>query len=823
VVPLEHRFSRTPDGAVWTQAQLLYPFWAPYLRVFDQVRAVARIREVATVPAGWQRADGPGVSFVAVPYYVGPWQYLRCSQLARQVARSAVGPADAVLIRGGSPISDAIEALLRPVGRPFGLEVVGDPYEALAPGAVRHPLRPFFRWWFTRQLLRQTRYACAAAYVTAHALQSRYPCPGHTTHYSDVQLEASAFAAAHRSWHPRSGQRCSVVCSDRIHAAPARPHECGHYKQPSNETAFTIVSVGSLEQRYKGFHILLDAVADCVRAGLNLRLRLIGDGKHRPELEAQAVALGLRDRVRFLGQLTAGAPVRQQLDLADLFVLPSYTEGLPRAMLEAMARALPCLGSRVGGIPELLSPVDLVPPGDRVAVARKIHEVLKEPARLERMSARNLTKARAYQADHLRDRQIAFYRYLREQTEVWLTRTKRLIHITTVPESLPFLTGQVGYMKAQGFDVQAISSPGEQLDHFAAAEGISAHAISMPRRITPLRDLVAVAQLWHCLQQSRPQIVHAHTPKGGLLGMASAWLARVPVRIYHMHGLPMMTATGLKRHLLKWAERLACMLAHQVLCVSRSVREVAVAEQLCPPEKIKVLRKGSINGVDALEQLNPAKLPAGTRGKVRARYGIPPEAMVAGFVGRVVRDKGLIELTQAWQMLREEFPGLHLLIVGPFESQDPLPADVVALLRGDPRIHLAGECGTMAPLYAAMDLLVLPTYREGFGLVAIEAAAMALPVVATCIPGCVDAVENGVTGMLVPVHEALALADALCRYLRDPELRCRHGAAGRLRVLRDFQQQPLWEAVYQEYTRLLRDKGVPVPRGAATGQAALSL
>lgn len=391
VVTLEHRFDRTPDGAVWTQAQLLYPFWAPYLRVFDHVRAVARIRDVSAVPPEWKRADGPGVAFVAVPYYIGPWQYLLRCHRVRQAVRSALGPADAVLIRGGSPIADSIEAPLRRTGRPFGLEVLGDPYEALAPGAVRHPLRPFFRWWFTRELERQCRHACASAYVTEQALQARYPCPGYTAHFSDVRLEAAALVLA--------------------------PRPC----QPSKGT-FTLVSVGSLEQRYKGFHVLLDAVAECVRAGLNLNLILIGDGKHRPELEEQTASLGLRERVQFLGQVTAGEPVRRRLDRADLFVLPSYTEGLPRAMIEAMARGLPCLGTHVGGIPELLAPEDLVPPGDRAALARMLREVLTDPARLARMSARNLTKAREYCMDRLWERQIAFYRYLRERTEAWLEK-----------------------------------------------------------------------------------------------------------------------------------------------------------------------------------------------------------------------------------------------------------------------------------------------------------------------------------------------------------------------------------------------------------------
>lgn len=387
----------------------------------------------------------------------------------------------------------------------------------------------------------------------------------------------------------------------------------------------------------------------------------------------------------------------------------------------------------------------------------------------------------------------------------------RLVHITTVPDSLDFFTGQIGYMKAQGLDVQAITSPGELLGVHAAREAIPVHAVAMARRVTPLRDLGSVARLWRLLRRLRPAIVHAHTPKGGLLGMVSAWLAGVPVRVYHLHGLPLTTAAGLKRFLLRASEKTACRLAHRVLAVSWSLRDEALAQGLCPPEKITVFRAGSINGVDALGTFNPERVGAKARDAVRARYGIPADALVVGFVGRVVRDKGLAELVESWQTLRGEFPDLHLLVVGPFEPQDPVPPEVERVLRGDPRIHLTGMCLDVPPLYAAMDVLALPTYREGFGVVAIEAGAMGLPVVATRIPGCVDAVRDGVTGTLVPARDGPALAQALRQYLRSPELRREHGRAGRRRVLHDFGQEAIWDAQFQEYLRLLRAKGLPVP------------
>jgi glycosyltransferase involved in cell wall biosynthesis len=293
--------------------------------------------------------------------------------------------------------------------------------------------------------------------------------------------------------------------------------------------------------------------------------------------------------------------------------------------------------------------------------------------------------------------------------------------------------------------------------------------------------------------------------------MIAATLAGVPVRIYHMRGLPLMTASGLRRRLLWATEAVSCRLAHQVFCVSHSVRQVAVEEGVCLPGKIRVLLGGSGNGVDASGRFNPSRVGPLARAETRTRLGIPADATVIGFVGRLVRDKGIVELAEAWQDVRGGYPDAHLLLVGPWEPQDPVPPDIRARLESDPRVHFAGEDWNTPSLYAAMDLAVLPTYREGFPNVPLEAAAMELPVVATRIPGCVDAVQDGVTGTLVPPRDAATLAAVIRAYVADPFLRRQHGDAARERVQREFRQEALWEAIYGEYVRLLRAKSLPIP------------
>ena len=384
-----------------------------------------------------------------------------------------------------------------------------------------------------------------------------------------------------------------------------------------------------------------------------------------------------------------------------------------------------------------------------------------------------------------------------------MRRPVRLVHVLTVPTTLLFFRGQVGYMKARGFDLTFVASPGPELDAFGEQEGVATVAVEMPRRISIGEDLVAVRRLVGELRRVRPDVVHSHTPKGGLLGMIAAAVAGVPVRVYHMRGLAFLGATGARRALLRATERVACRLAHRVICVSASNKRVAVEEGLCPAAKIVVLSGGSSNGVDAEGRFNPDGPGTPTRTAARAALGLPEGAPVVGFVGRVVRDKGLIELAGAWATLRELYPEAHLLVAGPFERQDPLPPAVERALRDDPRVHAPGEVRDTPALFAAMDVLALPTYREGFPNVLLEAAAMRLPVVATAVPGCTDAVEDGVTGLLVPPYRADALADALDRYLADPALRRAHGDAARARVLASFRREGIWEALHAEYETLL--------------------
>ena len=417
VICLEERYCRTPDGSVWTKGPHSYGFWKRYLAVFDQVRVVARVLDVPELTGRLTRVDGPDVECFPVPYYVGPAQFLRRAWAVRRAVRRSLCPTDAVIMRVSSLLAMILEPELYATGRPYGLEVIGDPYDVFAPGVVEHPLRPFFRWWFARSLRRQCARAAGTSYVTRRILQERYPARSPLPGTSDVELDDGAFVR-HRQTLIESYSSVELTPPDILAAARSA---VSTYRWG----ALRVVTVGSLEQPYKGVDVLLRAVAQCCSAGLLVRLTVVGDGRYRASLERLATALGVSNSVSWTGQLGSMQEVRSVLDNAHLFVLASRTEGLPRAVLEAMARALPCIGTRIGGIPELLDDDDLVDPNDVNGLAFKIRQVAFDPARMSEMSRRNLATSRGYRAEILSARRERFFKHIRAVTEAWIKRASK--------------------------------------------------------------------------------------------------------------------------------------------------------------------------------------------------------------------------------------------------------------------------------------------------------------------------------------------------------------------------------------------------------------
>jgi len=396
---MEQHFVRDSRG--WVSAagpsSADYGFWQRYLDAFEEVLVLARVRTSRADVLEANRADGPGVVFHDLADYLGPWQYLRCLPILRQRVREAVEQSDVVILRVPGAVGRLAWKIARSEAKPFAVEVVGDPWDVFSPGAARTVVRPLVRRIFARELRQMCREAFAVAYVTRGTLQRRYPPSdgAFVTYFSNVAVERA------------------VVSRDQLEARIAklrRRWDSGCLRGlPAR-----VGTVGTLAQLYKAPDILLRAVAACLAKGLDMELEFVGDGTYKREMESLAKRLGIADRVRFLGTVPPGQAVYHLLDTWDLFVLPSRTEGLPRAMIEAMARGCPCIGSTVGGIPELLPAEDLVPPDNAHALARKIREVLSDPQRMERMARRNWEATKDYLPEVLGERRRAFYGKVRD-------------------------------------------------------------------------------------------------------------------------------------------------------------------------------------------------------------------------------------------------------------------------------------------------------------------------------------------------------------------------------------------------------------------------
>ena len=400
-------------------------------------------------------------------------------------------------------------------------------------------------------------------------------------------------------------------------------------------------------------------------------------------------------------------------------------------------------------------------------------------------------------------------------------RRPRIFQITAAAQTLySFLGGHLRYLRDNGFDVHTVTTPDPKLEAFAAANGATAHGIPIARPIAPLADMVTLWRLVSLFLRWRPALVHTHMPKGGLLGMIAAWLTRVPVRFYTVHGLMHVARTGWQRKLLIITERISCRLAHRVLAVSPSLRELVISEKICSAEKIMVINHGSICGVDA-EVFDPTPENRAAARTVLRELGIPDDAPLLGFVGRIVHDKGVSVLMDAWRELREAFPALHMILVGGFEDHQPLAEELRRSMEDDPRVHISGWQDHLAPYVAPMTVLALPSFRDGFGLALIEAAAMEVATVTSRIPGCSDAVRENETGLLVEPHDARALAAAVGRLLENEPLRRRLGKAGRQRILSCFRPEDIYAGHVAEYLRLLNERGIEPPTHSPCGNAGI--
>jgi glycosyltransferase involved in cell wall biosynthesis len=392
-------------------------------------------------------------------------------------------------------------------------------------------------------------------------------------------------------------------------------------------------------------------------------------------------------------------------------------------------------------------------------------------------------------------------------------RKPRIAHIATIDMSLHYLLlNQLRILKQVGYEVVGISASGPEVPSIEAA-GIRHISVEMTRSpFTPLLDLRALWQLYYVISQGRFDIVHTHTPKAGLLGRCAAKLAGVPVVVHTSHGLIFHERSPwYSRRFFIAIEKLAAWCSDLILSVNEEDVITVIKEGICDFSKIKVLSNGGI-GID-LERFDPASVSQADIAARRREVKLSDENRVVGFVGRLVEDKGLLELFEAIHIVQNRMPKVRLLVIGPVDTEKPdaVTPDVVEEYGIADVCRFLGLRQDLPELYSLMDVFVLPSHREGFPVVPMEASAMGIPCVLTDVRGCREVVEHGQNGLLVPFGDVDALADAIYELLTDDERAQQMGKKARCIAMERFDEQKVFEKVEAEYARLLHAKDLPVP------------
>ena len=377
---------------------------------------------------------------------------------------------------------------------------------------------------------------------------------------------------------------------------------------------------------------------------------------------------------------------------------------------------------------------------------------------------------------------------------------KKLIRITTVPISLDkLLSGQLAFMN-QFYEVFGVSSEKEYLEKVGQKENIEVFHVEMTRKITPIKDLISVYKLYRFFKKQKPFIVHTHTPKAGTVGMLAAKLAGVPNRLHTIAGLPLLEATGNKRTLLNFVEKVTYSCATKIYPNSFGLNEIILQEKFCTPDKLKVIGNGSTNGIDT-SFFTAEKYSQNDCDVLKGKLEILPDDFVFIFVGRLVSDKGINELIEAFSKFKTQ--NSKLLLVGPLEKElDPLLPKTLKSIEANPNIISVGYQNDVRPYFAISNALVFPSYREGFPNVVMQAGAMGLPSIVSDINGCNEIIINKNNGIIIPVKNTKAIFEAMKIYLENKEVYQLHKKNARTRITENYEQHVVWNAILKEYKSL---------------------
>jgi len=368
------------------------------------------------------------------------------------------------------------------------------------------------------------------------------------------------------------------------------------------------------------------------------------------------------------------------------------------------------------------------------------------------------------------------------------------------------------YLNENGFEIKIVCSDGPEVQSVKESEGCSVLTIPFSRKISLKTDIITIYRLVLLLRKIKPHIVHTHTSKAGLIGMISAFLVRCPIRIHSVPGLQMMESKGLRRLILNLSERLTYFLSDVVCPNSKSLKEYILNHKMCSSEKIRIIGCGSSSGVN-LDKYCMHLKKTSTRKSIRGRFCVDDNGIVIAFVGRISKEKGIHELVESFVNLSKRYANLYLLLIGKYDDigeydtiNDGIDNDTKNILNNNARLNITGWVEDVENYLAASDIVVHPSYREGFSNALLQAGSMGLPSVTTNVSGCIDVIKDGETGLVVSPKDSVALEKALEVLILDKDKRVELGLNAYHHVAANFASNIIWEETARFYTDMLKSR-----------------
>jgi len=775
----DHRFVER-DGVVYSN-QFPATVLSRYLGVFEKLTFVGRKQDGDGVAKeGLPVSSLPGVEFVFMPNISTPKSFLRTRQVVRAKIADLLRNHDRLIVRLPSELGLLTAAIARKMGRGYAVELVGCPWDSLwYYGSVA---AKFYAPLQAMQCRIAVRKADVVTYVTENYLQRRYPTAASAiaTSFSDVAI-------------------LSTIDPKRVTTAAIL------------DKRLRIGIIGSLRTRYKGVHTAIDAVARLVRDGMDIELRVLGSGDPKPLL-AYAEHHKIPDRVFFDGTLPAGAAVHDWLDQLDIYAQPSLTEGLPRALIEAMSRGLPAVASKVGGIPELLGADYLFHAGDAAALADRLKALIMTPSGRAYAGKVNIEKAARYQSGILDTRRSEFLRFVKNggvepcessdsasgrgmanalvnRSEIAvgsplltsaskLTKAKLMISINSSWNFVNFRAGLIRGLQGAGYEVVTVAPPDDHVPRLREL-GCRYVPLEMDNKGThPGRDLLLLWRFWRLLRSERPDVYLGYTVKPNIYGSLAAHALGIPVinnvaglgAVFIKHNWLTRLVKGLYRHALSRSAKVFFQNEDDRRLFTGSGLVRAEVTDRLPGSGIDLTRFSAV----------PLADPTGRKG---LRFLL---------IARMLWDKGVGEYVEAARRVRQHHHDAEFCLLGFLDVQNPA---AIARAQMDEWVaegvvRYLGTADDVRPHIAEADCVVLPSYREGVPRTLLEAAAMGRPIITTDAVGCREVVDDGVNGYLCKLRDVEDLAAKMEQMIGlSPDDRSRMGQMGRDKMEREFDEQ----------------------------------